>query len=58
MAVTPNSAPVPRDPRKPKTTPEQVDARVAEILSEPTADLKEEADMLARAHAVVHDALN
>lgn len=54
MAV---GAPIPRDPRKPATTPESIDDAVAQVLSEPTSSLKEEAEALARAHDIVHNAL-
>lgn len=49
--------PLPRDPRQPKVTPEDVDKAVAEALSAPTATLQEEAAALARAHDIVHNAL-
>ncbi|WP_169747265.1 hypothetical protein [Corynebacterium epidermidicanis] len=51
------TAPVPHDPRQPQFTPEKVDAEVATILNEPTSTLVEEAEQLARAHEVVHQAL-
>lgn len=54
MAV---GAPIPHDPRKPKFTPAEVDEAVAQVLSEPTTTLKEEAEALARAHDIVHNAL-
>ncbi|MEJ5927356.1 hypothetical protein WG915_01840 [Corynebacterium sp. H128] len=53
MAITP----VPRDPRQPTTTPEDIDQAVAEVLGEPTSSLKEEAEQLAQAHEIVHKAL-
>ncbi|MFV8380063.1 hypothetical protein HW450_00200 [Corynebacterium hindlerae] len=54
MAV---GAPIPRDPRQPKITPAQLDDAVAEVLSEPAATVQEEAEQLARAHDIVHEAL-
>lgn len=54
MALT---APLPRDPRRPSTTPEEVTAAVEAILSEPADTLKDEAEQLARAHDIVHRAL-
>lgn len=54
MALTP---PIPHDPRQPKVTPEQIDAAVAEVLSEPAQELADEAAQLARAHEIVHSAL-
>lgn len=54
MAV---GAPIPHDPRQPKVTPEQLDEAVAAVLSEPVESLTEEATVLARAHDIVHSAL-
>lgn len=54
MAVV---APIPHDPRRPRLTPADVDEAVAEVLSEPTTSLEEEAAALARAHDIVHNAL-
>lgn len=54
MAV---GAPIPRDPRQPAVAPEDLDRAVAEVLSEPTTTLQEEAAALARAHDIVHQAL-
>lgn len=51
------SAPIPRDPRELAMTPEQVDAEIARILSEPAADSAEQAEQLDRAHRVLRDAL-
>ncbi|MDO5031646.1 hypothetical protein [Corynebacterium sp.] len=46
----------PHDPRA-VPTPEEVDAQVNEILSEPVASLAEEAAQLDKAHAVLRDVL-
>ena len=50
--------PIPRDPRAVRITAEEVSDRIAAILAEPAADLAAEADALARAHAVLREALN
>lgn len=50
--------PIPRGPRAVRTTAEEVSDRIAAILAEPAADLAAEADALARAHAVLREALN
>lgn len=50
--------PIPRDPRAVRTTAEEVSDRIGAILAEPAADLAAEADALARAHAVLREALN
>lgn len=51
-------APIPRDPRAPKVSAEEVTERVESILAEPTDGLAEEVDALTRAHAVLHEALS
>lgn len=50
-------APIPRDPRAPKVSAEEVTRRVEDILAEPTDDLAAEVDALTRAHAVLNEAL-
>ena len=50
--------PIPRDPRAVRITAEEVTDRISAILAEPAADLVAEADALARAHAVLREALN
>lgn len=49
--------PMPRDPSAPRVVPEELSARVEAILAEPAATLREEAQLLGRAHAVLNDAL-
>lgn len=49
--------PLPRDPRAPHTTPAEVTEKFERILSEETATLSEEVDVLTRAHAVLGEAL-
>ena len=51
-------APIPRDPRAPKVSADEVTERVESILAEPTDGLAEEVDALTRAHAVLHEALS
>ncbi|MCG7289158.1 MULTISPECIES: hypothetical protein [unclassified Corynebacterium] len=51
-------APIPRDPRAPKVSAEEVTERVESILAEPTEGLAAEVDALTRAHAVLHEALS
>jgi len=53
-----NPAPIPRDPRAPKVSADEVTERVESILAEPTDGLAEEVDALTRAHAVLHEALS
>lgn len=50
-------APIPRDPRAAKMSADEVSQRVEAILAEPTEGLAAEVDALARAHAVLHEAL-
>lgn len=50
--------PIPRDPRAVRVTAGEVSDRIAAILAEPASDLAAEADALARAHAVLREALN
>lgn len=50
-------APVPGDPGTSRTTPEQLRASLDAVLGEATATLAEEAGQLARAHQILHDAL-
>lgn len=52
------AVPIPRDPRSPRITPEDVDRRITEILDEPAETLAEQADRLSRAHTVLSEALN
>ena len=52
------AAPIPRDPRGPRTTPEDVTRRIGEILAEPAGTLEAQADQLSRAHMVLSEALN
>lgn len=47
----------PHDPRQPRTTPEQVQETLTEILGEEHSTLREEADQLRRAHEVLYEAL-
>lgn len=49
--------PMPRDPRAPYTTPDEVTAQFEEILAEDTDSLADEVDVLTRAHAVLGHAL-
>ena len=49
--------PLPRDPRAPHATPAEVIEKFEGILSEETATLSEEVDVLTRAHAVLGEAL-
>ena len=49
--------PTPGDPAEPRTTPEQLETSLRGVLGEETATLTEEADQLARAHQILHDAL-
>ncbi|OFT58389.1 hypothetical protein HMPREF3151_04150 [Corynebacterium sp. HMSC05H05] len=59
MVVTKMSpAPIPRDPRAPKVSADEVTERVETILAEPTDGLADEVDALTRAHAVLHEALS
>ncbi|MDU0477624.1 hypothetical protein QVA66_00020 [Staphylococcus chromogenes] len=51
------TAPKPHDPRALRVTPEEVERQVTEILGESPSTLAEEAEQLARAHDVVHNAL-
>lgn len=51
-------APIPRDPRAPKVSADEVTERVESILAEPTDGLAAEVDALTRAHAVLHEALS
>lgn len=51
-------APIPRDPRAPKVSADEVTERVETILAEPTDSLADEVDALTRAHAVLHEALS
>lgn len=51
-------APIPRDPRAPKVSADEVTERVETILAEPTDGLADEVDALTRAHAVLHEALS
>ena len=51
-------APIPRDPRAPKVSADEVTERVESILTEPTDGLATEVDALTRAHAVLHEALS
>ena len=51
-------APIPRDPRAPKVSADEVTQRVTSILAEPTDNLADEVDALTRAHAVLHEALS
>ncbi|MCG7296791.1 hypothetical protein NUW87_01850 [Corynebacterium pilbarense] len=53
-----NPAPIPRDPRAPKVSADEVTQRVESILAEPTDGLAAEVDALTRAHAVLHEALS
>ena len=50
-------APKPRDPRQPEVSPDQVRRQVAEVLGQPAESLQAEAQLLARAHDIVQDAL-
>lgn len=52
------AAPIPRDPRAPKVSAEEVTRRVEEILAEPAEDLAAEVDVLTRAHTVLNEALS
>ncbi|MCQ9336617.1 hypothetical protein NQ011_07970 [Corynebacterium phoceense] len=61
-APTPGSMPGHRPVLKPHdpqavVSPESVDERVDEILSEPAANLREEFEQLDRAHTVLRDVL-
>ena len=59
MVVTLMSpAPIPRDPRAPKVSADEVTQRVESILAVPTDGLAAEVDALTRAHAVLHEALS
>ncbi|MDK8663158.1 hypothetical protein [Corynebacterium coyleae] len=49
--------PMPRDPRAPHTTPEEVTSQFEAILAEDTESLADEVDALTRAHAVLGHAL-
>ena len=51
-------APIPRDPRAPKVSADEVTERIESILAEPTDGLAAEVDALTRAHAVLHEALS
>ena len=51
-------APIPRDPRAPQVSAEEVTQRVESILAEATDGLAAEVDALTRAHAVLHEALS
>ncbi|WP_143758443.1 hypothetical protein [Corynebacterium efficiens] len=61
--MTVGSAPLPRDPRNPRTGetdspgPETIEARLQEILSPHPQTLAEEAGILEEAHRLLHDAL-
>ncbi|MCK7641310.1 hypothetical protein JIM95_000015 [Corynebacterium sp. CCM 8835] len=48
---------MPGDPGTSRTTPEQLRASLDAVLGEATATLAEEAGQLARAHQILHDAL-
>ncbi|WP_168166938.1 hypothetical protein [Corynebacterium sp. HMSC04H06] len=49
--------PIPHDPRQTQVSPEDVDAKIAEIFNEPVGDLPEEVDQLNNAHEVLRAAL-
>lgn len=49
--------PMPRDPRTPHTTPEEITSQFEAILAEDTESLADEVDALTRAHAVLGHAL-
>ncbi|SDS10076.1 hypothetical protein [Corynebacterium timonense] len=51
------NAPVPRDPRRPRVDGAELSRAVDEILAEPATTLREEAEHLRRAHALLNDAL-
>ncbi|WP_394281658.1 hypothetical protein [Corynebacterium sp.] len=51
------SAPKPHDPRTTAVRPEDLTRTFDEILAQPADTLAEEVDLLARAHSVLHDAL-
>lgn len=51
------TAPKPHDPRRPGTTPAEVDENIIRILGEPATDLADEARQLEAAHEVLHQAL-
>ncbi|WJY67993.1 hypothetical protein [Corynebacterium auris] len=51
------NAPIPRDPRRPRIDGAELSRRVDDILAEPVSSLREEAERLGRAHALLNDAL-
>ncbi|AEK92290.1 Hypothetical protein CpMEX30_1020 [Corynebacterium pseudotuberculosis] len=53
MAETPK----PHDPRAQKISPDEVRSELEKILSEVPNDLATESELLARAHEVLHSAL-
>lgn len=56
-SVTFPGGPRPRDPRQVAVSADEVTRQFEAALSQDPADAGDEAEMLARAHAVLHDAL-
>lgn len=50
-------APIPHDPRQQTITPQEVEAKINEALAQDVDTLAEEAEVLSRAHQILHEAL-